>query len=1064
MNPLTKNQLIRASAGTGKTYQLSSRYLQLLAAQTSPQEILATTFTRKAAGEILDRVFERLAKSVLSEDFANETARSIEYESGAGTDFFGLQLQRLLNSLNLLQISTLDAFFAQLARAFAIELGLRQDWRMIDEAQQSLIITDSIRETLQHVDAREIIFLLNKGETDIRIGELVRTTIDQLHETYLEAPESAWLRVEVQPVDDTVIQLIIDELLQLADQCTDKRITSRLKNDVELLRTQNWPEIVGHTLTQNVLNGTNRYYNKMLDDKILQIYQQILVYSRSKLLVQLAMQNRGALQLLKIYDQAYQRMEMATGGLTFASVNRRVAQLFSKLTPDDVNQRLDQNIKHLLLDEFQDTSLSQWQVLKPFAVTAIGAQENGSLFCVGDTKQAIYGWRGGVAEIFDEVQTYLDEASELAELTESRRSSKVIIDTVNQVFLNMHLVPHSEEASEFIASWQRRFTLHSTHYPELPGFATLQEQPEDSLISLRAYAAGRIAELANQHPGRSIGVLVRTNAVVNELAIHLGRLGIRASEEGGNYLLDSAAVNLIYSLLHLIDHPGDEVARFHVTHSRLGEILELSPARYENERLNKQHDVRDGRMDADSIDDFCQQARTLIGEIGLARAIEKWSEQLMDQCTLRERTRLLQLVDMAFGHVDHNEPLATFRRQLETYRVDDPLQADVRVMTIHQAKGLEFDIVVLPQLDCPLIRPGGGFVVGRESPTKPISSVCKFVNKQQRPLLSAELLQAYTQQYEQEVNGELCLLYVAMTRAIHALHLIVSNGQKPSQKKWQGLILGTLVSDQNDGEYLWSAGNSNWDADSRAARESSDIDALISTNPNRDRQYVRQIELADLSTGVRMLPVGSPSRREGGQQIELGSLLRSSENSVAMKFGSLIHACFESITWLEAGIPQDSLLLERLAEVEGATQEHVEAAIRQFKNYVQQPNIGRLLSQNTYSIEVPIPKGFADRSGMYRVENERPFAIRQDESILQGFIDRLVLLEQDQTVLVADVIDFKTDSLRPGDQRAEQQRVDWYRPQLEAYRFAVSKIFRLELEFVTTHLVFVATDRVVKVH
>ena len=118
--------LIRASAGTGKTFQLSNRYLGLMQAGAMPDQILATTFTRKAAGEILDRVVVRLAEAALNEPARRELAKWLSSPS-LSQDRCHQLLQVLIRQLHRLKICTLDSFFAQLAGSFSLELGLPPD-------------------------------------------------------------------------------------------------------------------------------------------------------------------------------------------------------------------------------------------------------------------------------------------------------------------------------------------------------------------------------------------------------------------------------------------------------------------------------------------------------------------------------------------------------------------------------------------------------------------------------------------------------------------------------------------------------------------------------------------------------------------------------------------------------------------------------------------------------------------------------------------------------------------------------------------------------------------------
>ncbi len=115
--------LISASAGTGKTFQLSNRYIGLLHSGVMPDQILATTFTRKAAGEILDRVIVRLAEAALDSRKRQELAKWLQVAALPSTRCHEM-LRQMLRQLHRLRVSTLDAFFAQLAGSFSLELGL----------------------------------------------------------------------------------------------------------------------------------------------------------------------------------------------------------------------------------------------------------------------------------------------------------------------------------------------------------------------------------------------------------------------------------------------------------------------------------------------------------------------------------------------------------------------------------------------------------------------------------------------------------------------------------------------------------------------------------------------------------------------------------------------------------------------------------------------------------------------------------------------------------------------------------------------------------------------------
>ena len=181
--------------------------------------------------------------------------------------------------------------------------------------------------------------------------------------------------------------------------------------------------------------------------------------------------------MLDHFHQELWPLKQTTGSFRFDEVTRALVGALGQgaLSADSLAFRLDGSIEHLLLDEFQDTSCAQWRVFEPLA-RAIKAKPSRSLFFVGDVKQAIYAWRGGMSAIFETLQNTLGALPEET-LTKSYRSAQPIIDAVNQVFGNLVKCGGDDKCADGLTAWQVRFKAHTTSRAEVPGYVTLRTGP-----------------------------------------------------------------------------------------------------------------------------------------------------------------------------------------------------------------------------------------------------------------------------------------------------------------------------------------------------------------------------------------------------------------------------------------------------------------------------------------------------------------------------------------------------------------------------------------------------------
>ena len=204
--------------------------------------------------------------------------------------------------------------------------------------------------------------------------------------------------------------------------------------------------------------------------------QQLIPHCRSWIIQRLKLRNGATRQLLKSFGEEFEGAKSRLGQLFFDDISDRLKDFVQGGTTEQFSFRLDHQIQHLMLDEFQDTSPTQWSIIRPFANQVTRDGEPGrSFFCVGDMKQAIFGWRGGVAEIFDVVEKGLPNLTETVPMVKSFRSSPVIIDFVNELFGNLNRFTGKDDMiNGAVHGWADWFVEHKTERTDYPGHVTIE--------------------------------------------------------------------------------------------------------------------------------------------------------------------------------------------------------------------------------------------------------------------------------------------------------------------------------------------------------------------------------------------------------------------------------------------------------------------------------------------------------------------------------------------------------------------------------------------------------------
>lgn len=1060
--------LIRASAGTGKTFQLSNRLLQILLAGHNVDSILATTFTRKAAGEILHRVLERLARACCNEQERQTLAEHLPGVDSSPANCLA-SLRRVTRSIHRLRIGTLDSFFAQVARAFSLELALPQGWQAMDPVQEPQLQLQSIGRMLDGHDRQTLVNLvrmLAKGESSRRVADEIQRTVSAGYAAFRITQAEAWdqLPLPAAPSEAALASaLSVLESARLQHKSADKQL-ARLHLEAS---TGNWEAVVAHGIYRQLEETTPSYYRKELPEDLIAALQVIADRAAAELLPIRRNQTLASYHVLTAYDEQYLRLVKQLRLLAFADITHCLAEWMAPSKPlksppptsstwsqaarHRLEFRLDCGIQHLLLDEFQDTAPEQWRILEPLAkpLAERGAADR-SVFCVGDTKQAIYGWRGGVAEVFEAVAHALP-AIEQQELRQSFRSSPEVMGAVNDLFSNLPRHSNFADCDSVARHWSETFPEHQTARNELVGYVCLQNGPakdsqlplEEHRLALLRHSAQQIQELTDKSSA-SIGVLLRTNQEVGRMIGILRDMGVSASQDGGNPLTDSAAVELLLSLVHLADHPGDSVCLYHVATSPLAAIL---PG------------MREASQPPQAVDatQVALWFRQQVARRGLGHTVEDVAETLADQLSWWDQHRLQQLIRLAHqmeGSLGGR--LSAFEQAVERQRVALPTEAQVKVMTIHKSKGLEFDALFLPDLEIDLHDGNALLVMRGDDPCQAPTGVLRYMNASLQTLLPADWQAAFQAHKERSVREALCLLYVAVTRARRALYLTSTPTSRSGLQNFSSILQSVLGHGENRqaaASILYERGDCEWyqaiPTDSEQASDSKQT----------PRQPSLQIALRDdlASAPPRGLRVAAPSYVS--HQLEPVPLKQafSYSHSRGATYGTIIHAFFEQVRWLEdQRLDRQSLRRIALAAVSPEELQAIslDQVILDFEELLQLSSVRTALSRSRY--QQTCLGQIADR---VEIDNERAISLIMDGQLVSGTIDRLAVLYHQGKPYAAEIIDYKTDAFDPAMTLLWlEDRIAQHRPQLEVYARVVSKLLGLPRTQIATHLVMLSTD------
>ena len=1071
------HKAISASAGSGKTFQLAHRYIELMARGVEPDRIIALTFSRKAAGEIFDSVVRYLCQAASSPETALRTAELIQKRDTGQREFLQI-LRRLLESLHRLHIGTLDSFTVGVAKTFPLELGIPPHFQLLGEEgtaggvrQEVLSRVFSQREANQSARSgflqayKQATFGREEKGLEVQLDEMIK----QNRSCYQVLPEAAaWGREDciwAMPPwwkDPGDVEATAAHLLDLLQQDgLSESSMQRWRTFVDTVRRfgtgSTWPAAINYlfgklsedieSLRAGDLSFKMDRASQQLSREECRLALALMAHiMRTEIIVALQ-RTQGIYGVLDLYEDFYDAMMRSHGRLTFTDIqylltagNRASGGSVISRQPSAearlyIDYRLDCKLDHWLLDEFQDTSDLQWEVLRNLADEILqDGSGRRSFFYVGDTKQAIYGWRGGNARLFSQILDRYEGLIELSRLNTSFRSCQAVIDTVNAVFRDMPAgLPEGA-----VAQWQRSWQEHRCEKGAVPadGYAAVIEPSSDE-GSVKPEAEDRyrivarlLQEIDPLSKGLSAAVLVRSNKSGEEIVDYLRREcgGMRIIHEGRAFISDNPVVSVLLALVQFAAHPGDTFAWRH---------LEMSPL--------QQYFIGQG-LNRNNL------PLTLLRELqadGFQTLIQQWGSRLQAAHPLDDfgRKRLGELTNAAieFDQTSSRD-CNSFLRFMEDYEIHDLAASEaVRVMTIHQSKGLGFDIVVLPDLQSDNMAGGGqpGLVLARDPdlgrPLWALQMPRRIVAE------SDDVLKEQLKAADETASFDaLCLLYVAMTRARQGLYIITSFQGKTAQTLTAAAFLKRqLTGDpkptkgkpfrigQEEAVCLYETGNPDWHAmgletvKPPARIEAAQLPPEFSRQPSMRRRLVRV----------------QPSQRPEISQ--RASLLFAPYARDARDLGTAVHQLLQEVTWIDE-VDMEGLVAEWSAS-SPLREDLKQRAVGLFHRAIGASAIRRVLARPP---------------GNVFLWREKRFEIVIGNRWVSGAFDRVVVLrDQKGKALGATVLDFKSDEVP--DDAAVKALTTQYRSQMESYRSALSRMLGLGVAKVDSRLVFVQPGKVV---
>ncbi len=420
---------LKASAGSGKTYALTLRYISLLFLGVIPRTILALTFTNKAASEMSQRIFKVLLNLGNDDDILREISKQTNLEIEQIIKMKEKVLNRFLS--DELSILTFDKFINKILREFAGYLNMSDNFKLENDDYDLMLYKFLL--SLDDKQFQNLIYFSHTSKKKLNAIVELFTSLEDKNIDYNQIIFSEELLKEIE--NAILINSYAIKEFVLDSNLSNAAFNAVNFNDIKSLLDCGKTWLIKKSLIEYT------YFKKAkeiveLDQKLHNIQNYLIGYFKYKEIGTL-----NTLFEMYIYFKEFRRnYKKQRNGLEFNDVTNLVYLLLQNfINKDFLYFRMDAKYDHIMIDEFQDTSIMQFKILEPLIEEKLsGSDRFKTFFYVGDPKQSIYRFRGGKKELFDYVlnQRFKNKI-ELQILDINFRSSKSIVEFVNKLFVNL---------------------------------------------------------------------------------------------------------------------------------------------------------------------------------------------------------------------------------------------------------------------------------------------------------------------------------------------------------------------------------------------------------------------------------------------------------------------------------------------------------------------------------------------------------------------------------------------------------------------------------------------------